>query len=197
MDEFKSLFHETAPAEGGGFKLIEQGEYEAELTEAKLDLEREPAQISLVYQITQEPYVGRKLFSNYNLSGQGIGYLKKDLDLMGLNYADVGSPEDIVTLLWDNLPMQAIIFVNQKAASNGKVYNNTYLNEVVDRPAHHEVKTPPKQAAKPPPAPPTTGKPKNHAPQKTVPPKAQPSAGIYRRRRNTFLSLANREQRTG
>lgn len=170
MDDFKALFHETAPAEKGGFALIDQGEYDAELTEAKLDLEREPAQISLVYQITEEPYVGRKLFSNYNLSGQGIGYLKKDLEILGLNYESVGSPEDIVQLIWDALPFQVRIFVNQKEASNGKVYNNTYLNEVVDRPAHHEAPAaPPPKKTTPPPSGKTSAKsgPKNHAPQKT------------------------------
>jgi hypothetical protein len=176
MDDFKSLFQETAPAEGGGFALIDKGTYEAELTEAKLDLEREPAQITFVYQITQEPYVGRKLFSNYNLSGQGIGYLKKDLDTLGLNYAEVGSPEDIVSLVWDALPFNVEIFVNQKEAGNGKTYNNTYLNAIIDPPAHVAAQTartaPPQAASKPAPATkpasaPAAKKPANMAPQRT------------------------------
>lgn len=164
MNDFKSLFQDTPSAESGGFALIAQGEYEAELTEAKLDLEREPAQITFVYQITQEPYIGRKLFSNYNLSGQGIGYLKKDLDTLGLDYSNVGSPEDIVSLIWDELPFTVEIFVNQKTAGNGKTYNNTYLNSVIDKPAHNAVlpKAKPKAHA---PAP--TKKPANHASQRT------------------------------
>lgn len=179
-DDFKSMFQETAAAEGGGFALIEQGTYEAELTEAKLDLQRSPAQISMVYQITQEPYVGRKLWSNYNLNGQGIAYLKKDLDTLGLNYGEVGSPEDIVSLIWDKLPFGVEIFVNQKDAVNGKTYNNTYLNGVIDIPAHRTPPPPapkaaPKSGPGPGPAPgpkaaPPTAKPgpKNHAPQKTT-----------------------------
>ncbi len=133
MDDFKGMFSET-PAAEGGFALIDQGEYEAELVDCKLDITKDPGRLTIVYQITQEPYVGRKLFGNYQMAGQGIGFLKKDLTTLGIDFSEVGSPEDIAQLIWDAMPMPVIIFVNQKEYQ-GKTYNNVYLNSVNDVPA--------------------------------------------------------------
>lgn len=136
-DEFKSLFQETAPAENQGFALVDVGTYEAELTECKLDMQKEPPRLSIWAQITNdERYEGKKLFINYQMGGQGISYLKKDLETLGLDYSDVGSPEDVAQIFFDNLPLQVVVYVSQKEYQ-GKMYNNTYINELIDMPAHH------------------------------------------------------------
>lgn len=133
--DFKSAFKDTPAA--AGFSLLDEGEYDAEISEAKLDMSKTPARLSIVYDIiNHERFEGRKVFGNYNLAGEGIGYLKKDLDTLGLSYADVGSEEDIAELFWDNLPMQVVIFVNQKEWQ-GKTYNNVYLNDVIPDSAAH------------------------------------------------------------
>jgi hypothetical protein len=164
MSEFKSMFQETAP-ESGGFSLIETGEYEAELIDCQVDLTKEPVRLSCIYQITEGVNEGRKLFGNYQLEGRGIGFLKKDLSTLGLDYSQVGSPEDIATLIWDNMPMPVIIYVAQKEWQ-GKMYNNVYLNELIDRPAALDktvskpaTAQPPRQTAKPTAAKPTAAKP--------------------------------------
>ncbi len=154
-NEFKSMFQETVAEESGGFSLIETGEYEAELTDCKLDMTKDVARLSLVYTITQDPYVGRKQFGNYQLEGRGIGFLKKDLATLGLDYSQIGSPEDIATLIWDAMPVNVVIFVNQKEWQ-GKIYNNAYLNSVADVPAH---KTAMKPAVTKPQAAKTTSRP--------------------------------------
>ncbi len=135
MDEFKSMFQETA-AEEGGFALIEPGEYEAKLMDCKLDLTKSPARLTVVYELTEEPNQGKKLFGNYQLEGRGIGFLKKDLQTLGMDFSQVGSPEDIASLFWDNMPLPVVVFVNQKEW-NGKTYNNVYLNSILDKPAVH------------------------------------------------------------
>lgn len=132
-NDFGAMFKETAPAPS--FSLIDEGEYEAEITDTSLDLEKSPPRLTVVYQITSdERYHGRKLFGNYQLGGQGISFLKKDLELLGLDYSNVGSPEDIMDLMATALNTPVNIFVNQKEWQ-GKTYNNVYLNGIVDAPA--------------------------------------------------------------
>lgn len=133
--DFSKEFKDTPAEESGGFSLIDTGTYEAEIVDCKLDITKEPARLTFVYQITGDPnYAGRKLFGNYQMAGRGIGFLKKDLTTLGLNFAEVGSPEDIASLVWDAMPLQVVIYVAQKEWQ-GKMYNNTYLNELLDAPA--------------------------------------------------------------
>lgn len=132
--DFKSEFQQTA-AEEGSFKLIEVGEYEAEIVDCKLDLTKEPNRLTFVYQITDGEYQGHKLFGNYQLEGRGIGFLKKDLTTLGLDFSEVGSPEDIASLVWDAMPTAVVIYVAQKEWQ-GKMYNNVYLNDLLPDSAH-------------------------------------------------------------
>lgn len=132
--DFKSMFQETAPEEAGGFALIDVGTYEAELADCKLDMTKSPERLTIEYHITDGEYQGRKLWGNYNLEGRGIGFLKKDLGILGLDSSEVGSPEDIATLIWDAMPVPVVIYVAQKEWQ-GKMYNNVYLNGISDPPA--------------------------------------------------------------
>lgn len=147
-NEFQSMFQETAPEEAGGFALIEPGTYEAELADCKLDMTKSPERLTVEYHITDGEYQGRKLWSNYNLEGRGIGFLKKDLGILGLDYSNIGSPEDIATLFWDAMPIPVVVYVAQKEWQ-GKMYNNTYLNGISDPPAAMAPAPKPKPAAKP------------------------------------------------
>lgn len=151
MTDFKSLFDSTPAEETTGYSLLPEGTYDAELSDCKLDMTREPMQLSFVYDITEGEFRGRKLFSNYRLEGRGLGFLKKDLKQLSIDYSTVSKVEDLAAIVWERLPMKCEVFVNQKEY-NGKVYNNTYLNGL--------------RAG----APVQATKPKNHAPQTTKKP---------------------------
>ena len=127
MSDFKSMFND-APAEAdAGFSLLPEGDYSADLTDCKLDLTKAPAAITFIYTINDANFGGRKLFGNYRLEGRGLGFLKKDLKQLGIDYSNVSAPEDIARLVWDRLVIRCDIHVIQKEY-NGKIYNNVYLN---------------------------------------------------------------------
>ena len=168
MSDFKNEWQQAAPEEGSGFTLLEQGEYEAELSDVKLDLTKEPHRLTAVYVVTDERYPGRKLFGNYQLSGRGLGFLKKDLVTLGLDFSKVGSAEDVAALFWDILPAQVIVFVNQKEWQ-GKTYNNVYLNSLMQAPAHKPTARPQQKAAPP------TGQPR---PRVQPTPRPSPKANL-------------------
>ena len=174
MNDFQTMFQNTEAEESGGgsYGLIEKGTYEAEITDVQLDLNKEPARLTLEYTITQEPYVGRKGWSNYNLEGRGIGFLKKDMNTLGLDYSDITSPEDIMELVANSIGQQVVVYVGQKEWQ-GKMYNNFYLNELLDAPAATapaplNEKEQARREQLPPKSPPQQTKaPQNSAPQKT------------------------------
>ncbi len=132
MNDFKNMF-QAAPEETG-FALIDEGTYEAEIVDCKLDLTKEPNHLTVVYQITNdERYQNNKIFGNYHLEGRGIGFLKKDMATLGFDYENVGSPEDLADLFWNNMPIPVVIYMKHKEY-NGKTYANVYLNDRLDIP---------------------------------------------------------------
>lgn len=161
-DAFQSQEAET------GFAPIDEGTYEAEISDAQLDMTKEPNRVTIEYTITGEAFNGRKLWSNYNLEGRGIGFLKKDMQTLGLDYSNIDSPESILDLLSEALEYPVVIYVKQNQGNDGKTYCNAYLNERLDAPAATAPNPAPtnqkeadRRAAKAPAqkAPPTKGKP--------------------------------------
>jgi sporulation protein YlmC with PRC-barrel domain len=148
MNDFLKAFNDTPAEESTGFSLLPEGTYTASLGDCKLDMTKEPMQLSFVYDITEGEFRGRKLFSNYRLEGRGLGFLKKDLKQLSIDYSNVAKVEDLAAIVWERLPMNCEVYVNQKEY-NGKVYNNTYLNALLTS------------------APAPAAKPKNFAPQTT------------------------------
>lgn len=144
MDNFKDAF-QNQEEESGGFGLIDQGEYEAEISDVQLDMTKEPNRVTIEYTLTDE-YAGRKVWGNYNLEGRGIGFLKKDLKTLGLDYSEIDSPESILDLLATAMNYPVIVFINQKEWQ-GKTYNNVYLNALNDAPAAVSTPTPLNQKA--------------------------------------------------
>jgi hypothetical protein len=122
---FKDLF-DAANAEGG-FSVHPAGSFTAELTDAKIDLTKSPARITLIYQTDEG-----KLFANYNLQGQGLGILKRDMKTLELDYSNVQSEEDIAKLFWDRIaiaPPSVTVDVTHREYQ-GKTYANVYLNSL-------------------------------------------------------------------
>jgi sporulation protein YlmC with PRC-barrel domain len=154
MNDFLKAFNDTPAEESTGFSLLPEGTYTATLGDCKLDMTKEPMQLSFVYDITEGEFRGRKLFSNYRLEGRGLGFLKKDLKQLSIDYSNVAKVEDLAAIVWERLPMKCEVYVNQKEY-NGKVYNNTYLNALL---TGSPITAPAAASAKP----------KNHAPQTTA-----------------------------
>lgn len=121
-DEFKST-----EAEENSFALIPEGTYLAELGDCKLDMTKTVATLTFVYTILDEDFKGRKMFGNYKLEGRGIGFLKKDLKQLNLNYDNVQSPEDLAALVWGAMPFKVELYCKHNE-SGGKTYANAYLN---------------------------------------------------------------------
>ena len=131
---FKDEFSKTPAAEGGGsFELIPVGEYQAMIDDSWLDMTKTPPRLSLTYKIVDGEFKNRKLWANYTLSGQGFGFLKKDLKTLGADYSNVEGPEDVARLMFKNIGRGVQIYVAQKEW-NGKTYNNAYLNKAESAP---------------------------------------------------------------
>lgn len=124
MDEFKS----TPEAESKGFSVLPEGDYQGQIDNCTLDLTKATPKITIVYKVLGE-YAGRKLFANYNLQGQGLGILKKDLKQLGLDYSAVTKPEDLVELVWTAVNTKVELYVKWREF-NGKTYESVYLNGV-------------------------------------------------------------------
>lgn len=130
---FQDDFNSAQEPEQKGFDLIPEGEYEAIIDDSSLDLTKTPARLSLTYKLIGTEHKNRKLWSNYNMAGQGLGFLKKDLKTLGLDYSNVKSEQDIAKLVFGRIGQGVTIYVAQKEWK-GKMYNNAYLNKAESAP---------------------------------------------------------------
>lgn len=121
-DEFKS-----ADTGIDDFEILPDGEYSAIIDNSSLDIQKEPARLSVTYKITEGKFQNRRVFTNYNLAGKGLGFLKKDMKTLGIDYSMVEKPEDVARLMFANIGQGVGIFVNSREY-NGKKYNNAFLN---------------------------------------------------------------------
>lgn len=126
LDDFMSA-KDDAPE----FDLIPEGRHQVKAVEFKLDITKEPARATMVYEFAGF-LEGRKLWANYQLKGQGLGILKRDLKTLGVDISSIKSPEDMATKVWAILPMKVEITVKHNE-SKGKTYANGYLNRVLSQ----------------------------------------------------------------
>lgn len=122
---FQQMFNSAS--EESSFEALPEGEYVAMIDNSSLDLTKKPARLSLTYKIVSGDFSGRKVFSNYNMEGRSLGFLKKDMKTLGVDYSNVKSEEDIAKLMFSQVGKGVKIFINQRDY-NGKIYNNAYLN---------------------------------------------------------------------
>lgn len=123
---FADEFNNTPEAESKGFSLLPEGNYQGQIDNCTLDMTKAIPKITIVYKLLGE-YAGRKLFGNYNLQGQGLGILKKDLKQLGLDYSAVTKPEDLVQLVWSAVNTKVDLYIKHREYS-GKTYESVYLN---------------------------------------------------------------------
>lgn len=124
--DFQDEFKNTPEAESKGFSVLPEGDYQGQIDNCTLDMTKATPKITIVYKLLGE-YAGRKLFGNYNLAGQGLGILKKDLKQLGLDYSGVKKPEDLVELVWTAVNTKVDLHVKHRDF-NGKTYESVYLN---------------------------------------------------------------------
>lgn len=124
--DFLNEFKNTPEAESKGFSLLPEGDYQGQIDNCTLDMTKATPKITIVYKVLGE-HAGRKLFGNYNLQGQGLGILKKDLKQLDLDYSNVSKPEDLVELIWTAVNTIVDLYVKHREY-NGKTYESVYLN---------------------------------------------------------------------
>jgi Protein of unknown function (DUF669) len=127
LEEFKKIEAESS----GGFELIPEGTYSAVIDNSTVDLTKSPARLSVKYKIVDGEFKNRVLFSNYNMEGKGLGFLKKDMKTLGIDYSNVQSEQDVAKLMFGMVGAGVEVYVNQREW-NGKKYNGTYLNNLSD-----------------------------------------------------------------
>jgi hypothetical protein len=123
MDDFKSA---DEPA-SNDFEIVAEGDYVAQMTDVKIDATKTPARLSITLEITSGDFKNRKMWLNYNLQGQGLGFLKKDLKTLGIDYSNVKKEEDLASIIWDASPVFVEMAVVHKEWK-GKMYANAYVN---------------------------------------------------------------------
>jgi hypothetical protein len=127
---FMNEFSQAEEAKSGEFELVPEGEYIAQVVDVKLDMTKAPARLSLTLEIANGNQMGRRLWTNYRLQGSGLGYLKKDLKLLKIDYSNVKKEEDLASIILDASPLFVRINVVHKSVGD-KVYANAYIEERV------------------------------------------------------------------
>lgn len=125
-DDFKK-----AEAESTGYAVLPEGTYIAVIDNSSVDLTKKPAKLSVTYKIVEGEFKNRKVFGNYSMEGKGLGFLKKDMKTLGVDYSNVQSEQDIAKLMFGTVGAGVELYVNQREY-NGKTYNNAYLNNLSD-----------------------------------------------------------------
>jgi hypothetical protein len=118
-----------ADDQASDFDLIPEGKHVVEAVEFKLDITKEPARATMVYSFGGD-LAGRRLWANYQLKGQGLGIMKRDLKTLGVDISTIKSVEDMANKVWAVLPLRVEITVKHNE-SKGKTYANGYLNKVL------------------------------------------------------------------
>lgn len=126
MSNYDELWGTTEPAEKKGFDPVPTGEYEAYVDQVTYDESKDPHRVSVLWKITGPSCIKRGVFSSYNMSAQGISFLKKDLALMEIEVKSFKTlPNDLQNLVGK----QAAIYVGQRQGKDGKTYNSVFINE--------------------------------------------------------------------
>lgn len=79
MSNWEKVWESTSAAESGSFSEIPEGKYHASCTGARIKELGEREVVELEWTLEN----GRKAWQSYNLTEQGIPFLKKDLETLG------------------------------------------------------------------------------------------------------------------
>jgi hypothetical protein len=128
--DFKNAWSSEPEAEGGSFETIPEGSYVGAIDNVTLDMTKAPNRVTVIYKITRGEMAGRKLFGNYRLEGKGIGFLKKDLKQLGVEYKDISDPTQIIRRVTPLIGSACELAVKHREYE-GKTYESVYLNRLI------------------------------------------------------------------
>lgn len=136
--DFATEFQSAKEEVGGTFEVVPEGDYVALVDNVTIDMTKKPARVSLIYTIVGGDQDKRKLFSNYNLEGRGLGFLKKDMKQLGCDYSNIKRPEDLVTSIKTAIGRACEVAVKHREYNN-KTYASVWLNGTTTVPDVHGV----------------------------------------------------------
>jgi len=126
---FVDLFNQTPAEEGNTYKTLPEGNYNAILSESKMDLSSAPIKVTLIFSIVDnEEFANQKLFKNFRGEGSSFGWLKHDMKIMGIELPTaISSDDELSDLLQSKQGEKFAVFVKPKEY-NGNTYNNMFIN---------------------------------------------------------------------
>lgn len=126
-----NAWKKARPQGGGG--SVPAGTYQAKIEKAFLKEKNDHMFFNVQLNIITGEYTGRKLFRNTDLDyvrdGEyiGLGFLKKDLETLGVECDDISQLESVGKEILD-LVVECNVVVNSKG------YTNTYINKLIHSP---------------------------------------------------------------
>lgn len=133
MSQWEQLFNNIKPSEStvAAFDKIPEGKYNAVIEKALINSANQYGpRVEFQFRISEGEFSKRKVWSNYNLTEQGIPYLKKDLLSLGHT---VNQAEDLESALTAILESEVEVFIKYKDVKNkttgqNKEYMQVYIN---------------------------------------------------------------------
>lgn len=129
-DEYANFWDEQDTAETNYAPLV-SGKYMATISNASLDMTGDSPRTSIEFTIMSAGFEKRKVWKNGNMDAKGIPFLKQDLKVLGKTETPK-SQEDVGRLLSECIDKNCEIFVKISPNPKGGVYENAYLNEVIE-----------------------------------------------------------------
>lgn len=123
-------FDSAQPATDIEFQPIANGNYIVKCCDYKLDQTQNPWRASFGWEITEGDFVGRKVYSNYQVNEKGGPFLKKDMSLMGQN--EVTSQDLLAKMCLAAQASNKYEAGIKQRDYNGKTYYNIYLNSLAN-----------------------------------------------------------------
>lgn len=126
--DLDQAYEESKPAERGEFPSIPDGIYKCNVHEAYFKKSKTGNLMFLiVFEILDEKFAGQKIFKNYVLKPESLGFLKADLLTLGMVVKNLS---ELDQKSYDLLDTVAIVTLKRKTGSE---FQNCYVNQLISR----------------------------------------------------------------
>jgi len=125
------LKRSTAP-EGGAFAPMATGTYIATIDDVGISFNDSPPTGSLKFKIKEGEFAGRIVWRNWKLGDTGLGYFKKDINILGIDVEALSDEQALADQLYSVVNKTAEIYVKcvPKDSGDGQ-WENAYLNKLL------------------------------------------------------------------
>lgn len=121
-------YESSKPADRGDFPEIPDGVYQVNVHEACFKRSKAGNLLFLiVFEVLDSNYAGRKIFKNYVLKPESLGFLKADLLTLGMVVKNLSELDQQV---YDLLDTVAFVTLKRKTGSE---FQNCYVNQLVSK----------------------------------------------------------------